>query len=107
VIANVRFKVQMRLRAFVQGMGVIFSRDEVLRAQLRNAQDSSDVAAELKTYWTDRLKQEFPGCRVECSPNRIYLTLPDNYPASGVPISEVYPAAFKPALFGVSAKPDF
>lgn len=107
MVADVRFKILMRLRAFIADMGRLFAENADLRAKLRGARNDPEMAAELKAYWIGRLKSEFPGCGVDCTPHRIYLTLPEGYPTPQVPISEVYPAAYRPALFGVSAKPEF
>lgn len=107
MIADVRFKVRMRLRAFIRGMGETFAADADLRAFLRIALTNDRVAMELKQQWRGKLSEEFPGCEITCTPQRIYIRLPAQYPASAVPIHETYPSAFRPALFGTPGVPDF
>lgn len=107
MIADVRFKVRMRLRAFIQGMGESFAADPELRHTLRQASEDKRISATLKMSWLKKLAEEFPGCQIDCTPQRIYIRLPANYPAAAVPIHEPYPSAFRPALFGTPGTPDF
>lgn len=107
MIADVRFKVRMRLRALIETLRNEYDGNRVLRADFGKAKHDAETALRIKGRYRSRIKEAFPGCEVTCTPTRILIYLPLSYPRPGVPVSEPYPARLTPGIFGVPAQPDF
>lgn len=101
MIADVRFKVRMRLRAFIQTLRGEYMGSSRLVEDLIAAQGNVILAGNLKSGYRARLREAFPGCEIICTNTRIQVYLPDSYPRPTVPISEPYPAQYVPALAGI------
>jgi hypothetical protein len=107
VVANVRFKVRMRLRALIRDMVNEYANSRTLRTDLRIAAENRSASEEMQRVWRPKVEDAFPGCRIKYTGSRIMIFLPPAYPVSHIPICELYPGAFKPALFGMLPEPDF
>lgn len=98
MVADVRLKVRMRLRAILADIlkdarpgGKLLQVFEVARTnQLVN-----DAVKEHYRTWVSR---EFPGCRIEFTRQNVYIHLPDGYGAGRAPIKEQLPIALVPVF---------
>jgi hypothetical protein len=99
MVADVRFKVKMRLRALIETMVAELTTSQEARKRLALAYTSVVVAAEVKAQYRSRVVREFPGCAVTFTFNRLYIKLPDRYPAHNVPVSLPYPRELRGAFF--------
>lgn len=90
MIADVRFKHRMQLRALLERMVSEYQRDPAVRAVIRQARTDATIARQVKAAYRQRVEDTFLGCQVTFTRNAITLMLPDRYPASAVPITESY-----------------
>lgn len=101
MVADVRFKVRMRLRALIDRLVTEISDSPDARRELAMAQLSDVRAKAVKAKYRSRVVVEFPGCSIGFTHQRIYITLPAGYPASNVPVTLPYPKVLRGAFFPV------
>lgn len=107
MIADVRLKVRMRLRALIAEMTAEYDTQPSVRVQLDMARKDSTLAATQREYYRIRVQNAFPGSTIVYTQTRILVHLPDTYPRSAVPISQPYPRVLTPVLFGIPSTEPF
>jgi hypothetical protein len=99
VVADVRFKVKMRLRAILDTLTAELAASASARHALAMAQLTDAPAKLVKAKYRSAIVREFPGCTVTFTFNRVYVTLPNHYPAYHVPVSLPYPQSLRGGFF--------
>jgi hypothetical protein len=99
MVADVRFKVKMRLQALINGMVRDLDASMEARKVLALAQWSEETATTVRAQYRSRVVREFPGCEITFTFNRIYVKLPNRYPAHNVPISLPYPRSLRGGFY--------
>jgi hypothetical protein len=93
MVADVRLKVRMRLRACLKEIQAD-SRPGGVLLQIFQVARTNKVAAEaVKTHYREWVAREFPGCRIEFTRKNIYVHLPPDFGAGQAPVMEPMPIA--------------
>lgn len=86
MIADVRLKVEQRVRAFMERLVAAMQADHAEMNLIRAAQDDYATAEALSAKYRSKFVREFGGCEITFTPNNVYIRLPNGYPQHGVPI---------------------
>lgn len=93
MVADVRFKVRMRLRAVLADILKDARPGGRLIQAFDIAKTNQLVNDALKEHYRTWVSREFPGCRIEFTRKNIYIHLPDNFGAGRAPVMEQMPIA--------------
>lgn len=93
MVADVRLKVRMRLRAVLAEILKEARPGGVLLQVFEVAQTNHVLADTLQTGYRKWVADEFPGCRVEFTRKNVYIYLPENFGAGKAPVMEQLPIA--------------
>ena len=93
MVADVRLKVRMRLRAVLRAIHSDARPGGVLLQVFEVAKTNQLVNDTLKEHYRTWVSREFPGCRIEFTRKNIYVHLPDSYGAGRAPVMEPMPIA--------------
>lgn len=107
MIADVRFKVRMRLRALITEMTAEYDTQPSVRTQVDMARKDSALAEAQREHYRIRVQNAFPGSAIVYTQTRILVHLPEMYPRSAVPIAQPYPRVLTPVLFGIPSTEPF
>lgn len=88
MVADVRMKIALRLRAALADMSRELATDLTLRTQVTEARTRYETAEQVRATYRSRVVRNFPGCRVAFTPRNITIWLPDRYPNAQIPIVE-------------------
>lgn len=88
MVADVRLKVRMRLRAVLKTIEADARPGGKLLQVFEVAKTNALVYAAVKDHYRTWVSREFPGCRIEFTRKNIYIYLPDSYGAGRAPIME-------------------
>lgn len=91
MVADIRFKVRMRIREALKAVRADARPGGQLQAAFLLARTNPEVATRLKEYYRTRVASEVPGCRVEFTRKNIYVYFPAGYGAGRAPVSEPMP----------------
>lgn len=91
MVADVRFKIRMRLRATLKAIRADARPGGVLLQVFAVAKLDNQVNAAIKDHYRTWVSREFPGCRIEFTRRNIYIHLPDSYGAGRAPVMEPLP----------------
>lgn len=98
MVADVRLKIRMRLRATLAAI-LADARPGGVLLQIFEVAKTNHVAADaVQTHYRTWVANEFPGCTIEYGRKYIYVYLPDNYGAGRAPIMEQLPIALVPVF---------
>lgn len=93
MVADVRLKVRMRLRAVLADVLKDARPGGRLLQVFEVAKTNELVNATLRNHYRVWVSREFPGCRIEFTRKNIYVYLPDSYGAGRAPVMEPIPIA--------------
>jgi len=91
MVADVRHKIRMRLRAALKAIRADARPGGVLLQVFNVAKVDSQVNDALKDHYRTWVSREFPGCRIEFTRKNIYIYLPDNYGVGRAPVMDPMP----------------
>lgn len=107
MIADVRLKVRMRLRALIEEMEREYRINPNTRDWINQARKDSGIAGAARSTYRARVQNAFSGATIDYTPTRILVYLPATYPRSGVPVTASYPRELTPVLFGIPSTDPF
>lgn len=103
MIANVRFKVQMRLDQVLNEVTAELKAGSHAWENYIAAQRDPAYALRVRAYYRGKLVRALPGCRITFRPRQLLIHLPKNYPRAEVPITheitQLQSTAFSPAAY--------
>lgn len=104
MVADVRLKVRMRLRAALVAIRADARPGGRLLQVFQVAETNRPANDALKAHYREWVAREFPGCSIEFTRKNIYIHLPDDYGAGRAPVMEQMPidlvAVFHPIWKG-------
>lgn len=98
MVADVRLKIRMRLRATLAAIQTDARPGGVLLQIFEVAKTNHVAADAVQTHYRTWVANEFPGCTIEYGRKFIYVYLPDSYGAGRAPIMEQLPIALVPVF---------
>lgn len=93
MVADVRFKIRMRLRVAFKAILKDARPDGRLLQVFEVAKTNDLVRAAVRDHYRTWVSREFPRCRIEFTRKNVYIYLPDEYGAGRAPVMEPLPVA--------------
>lgn len=102
-----RQKIDMRLRALIEGLCGDIRLNPMEKRRIQTAQVDYEVAANVCREYRSKFVRELPGCTVTFARQHVSVQLPDQYPNAHIPIVANLPPVLIECLSprGLSNKP--
>lgn len=93
MVADVRFKVRMRIRAVLAEIRKDARPGGELLPVFADARTNKLVNDALRAHYREWVSREFVGCKIEVTRKNVYVYLPVTYEAGRAPVMEPLPIA--------------